>query len=546
MKLAIYAITVNGAKQGKRLKQSLPFADLFVAKVAIEETPEADLLTYPFADFLAERFSKYDGHIFICASGIVTRMISPLIKDKRIDPAVICLDEQAKFVISMLSGHRGGANELTERVAHIVKATPVITTASDTSETVSADMFGAPFGWSLDPISEPSITSVSASIVNDQPVAIVQQAGEKKWWKYEKRMPANLITHTALADIDPTQFRGLLLVSDVKEPAISNWNNRVVLWRPKSLVLGIGCDRYTPLSVLKAGIEAFSQEKNLSMDAIDSIASIDLKKDEIGILELSAEKQWPFVTFLAEELDGIEGIQNPSEYVKKVTGSNSVAEAAALKLSKTTKLTEPKWVFKQDGFNMTIACCRKEFTESLVQHKRKNWFGEKKHGSEERHGLSTTEQIDVRTNAHGSEVVEGFQCKPKHVDLDRPMLFHRHHILLCEGKRCAKTGTKNLAHDLRNMLKDMGLASGNKRIKISRTMCAGACRNRSTLVVYERVQKGLVSENNALWLKNVEAFSEHQWRELFLALSENRPLIDVIDKHYFAVVDDAEKENNFG
>lgn len=546
MKLAIYAITVNGAKQGRRLKQSLPFADLFVAKVAIDDTPEAELLSYPLAEFVADTFSKYDGHIFICASGIVTRMISPLIKDKRIDPAVICLDEQARFVISMLSGHRGGANELTERVAHIVKATPVITTASDTSETVSADMFGAPFGWSLDPVSEPSITSVSAAIVNDQPVAIVQQAGEKKWWKYDKRMPTNIVTHTDLADIDPVQFSGLLLVSDVKDPGISQWDNRVVLWRPKSLVLGIGCDRNTPLSVLKAGIDAFSQEKNLSLDAIHSLSSIDLKKDEVGILELSAEKQWPFITFSSEELDGIEGIENPSEYVKKVTGSNSVAEAAALKQSDTKRLIEPKWVFKQDGYNMTVACCRKEFTESLVQHKRKNWFGQKKHGSEERHGLNTAEQIEVKTNAHGSEVVEGFQCKPKHVDLDRPMLFHRHHILLCEGKRCAKTGTKNLAHDLRNMLKEMGLASGNKRIKISRTMCAGACRNRSTLVVYERVQNDRASKNNAQWLRNVEDLSEHQWRELFQALSENRPLTDVIDKHYFAAVEDADKENNCG
>ncbi|MDG3085154.1 cobalamin biosynthesis protein [Vibrio hannami] len=545
MKLAIYAITATGAKQGEKLKRALPFADLFVAPVAFDDIERALLLNLPLSGFIAEHFNQYDGHIFICATGIVSRMIAPLIDDKRTDPAVICMDEQGQFVISMLSGHRGGANELTQRVAHIVKATPVITTASDVSENISTDMLGAPFGWKLDPISEPSITKVSAAVVNDEAVIVAQETGERNWWKYEKRMPANILTHTSLEGIRSKDFKGAILISDRKNPGISDWDNKLVLWRPKSLVLGLGCDRNTPISTLKAGLEAFSEKFNLTLDSVQAIASIELKADEVGLNELSAEMQWPFVTFAADQLDGIEGIENPSDYVKKVTGSNSVAEAAALKLSNTNQLVVAKWAFKQDGFNMTVACCRKEFSEPLVRHKRKNWFGAKKHGSEERHGdkslpASSTEieTKEIKVNAHGSEVVEGYQCKPKHVDLDRPMLFHKHHILLCEGKRCAKAGSKNLAHDLRGILKELGLSKGDKRIKISRTMCAGACRNRSTMVIYERSEQP--SENHAQWLRGVEEFTEQRWREVFTALAEGKPLTQIIENKYFAAVDAAE------
>ncbi|MEI8631054.1 cobalamin biosynthesis protein [Vibrio sp. PP-XX7] len=99
--------------------------------------------------------------------------------------------------------------------------------------------------------------------------------------------------------------------------------NKVVLWRPRSLVLGLGCDRNTPLPVLLAGLKAFSQQFNLSLDAVQAIASIDLKADEAGLCALSEIMQWPYITYAPGQLDGIEGIENPSDYVKKVTGSNS-------------------------------------------------------------------------------------------------------------------------------------------------------------------------------------------------------------------------------
>lgn len=530
MKIAIYAITLNGAKHARLLKQSLPYSELFVAEVGRKEGDEASMLSFPLSDFVSQQFHQFDAHIFICATGIVSRVIAPLLEDKRTDPAVVVVDEQATFAISLLSGHRGGANALTERVAHIVKATPVITTASDVSGSISADMLGAPFGWTLDPVCEQAITPVSAAIVNDEAVVVVQQAGEKKWWKHEKRMPANIFCHEELSAVDVDRYKGAILISDQLRPDISGWQDKLVLWRPKSLVLGVGCDRNTPLHVLRAGLAAFCEQFNLCQESISAISSIDLKANETGILQLAEENQWPFRTYPPEQLDGLEGIENPSEYVKKVTGSCSVAEAAALKESQCSKLLVPKWKFCLDGFNLTLTCCRKAYSESLVQQNRKNWLNKKR-----THGHAAQPQ-PVKLNAYGNEVVEGYQCKPKHVDLDRPMLYHTHHILVCEGGRCAKAGSKNLAHDLRSLLKEMGLGSGDKRIKISRTMCAGACRNRSTMVIYQRHNKSQLPENDALWLKNIETLSESEWRNLFNALAENKPVAEVIDSSYLAAI----------
>ncbi len=124
-------------------------------------------------------------------------------------PAVICVDDQGQFAIPMLSGHRGGANAMAQRVAQILKAMPVVTTASDAANTLSVDMMGAPFGWTLDPQCEAAITSVSAAVVNDQPVLVVQQAGEKSWWPYKRTMPKHIYCHGELAGIDSEPWQGL-------------------------------------------------------------------------------------------------------------------------------------------------------------------------------------------------------------------------------------------------------------------------------------------------------------------------------------------------
>lgn len=529
MKIAIYAITLHGARQAKRLAKTFPFADVFIAPVGQEEYPEADELTLPLSGFLPPQFKQYDHHICFFAAGIVSRMIGPLLEDKRTDPGVICIDDHGQFVIPMLSGHRGGANGIALQVSQALNATPVITTASDAAGSLSVDMLGSPFGWTLDPQCEPAITATSAAVVNEKRILIVQHAGEQNWWQNKRSMPRHIMTHPALSDTDLSQISaddwdGLVLISDEAQPkGYADLKNKTVLWRPKSLVLGIGCDRNTPLHVLKAGIDVFLTEYNLAKASVSAFASIALKADEKGILELSSESQIPFHTYSAEQLDGVEGIENPSEYVKKITGVSSVSEAAALKHGQRDQLLVPKWKFKQDGFNMTLSCTRIEYDEPLAKKKWKNWLDE-----------------NVKINLHGNEVVDGFQCKPKHVDLNRPMLYHRHHVLLCEGGRCAKEGSKNLAHDLRQVLKALNFSDGEQRIKISRTHCAGTCRNRAAMVIYERLLEHETPVNNGLWIRGIEEFTEQDWKDLFTNLVERKSLKAYLDPKFIAPIENAD------
>jgi len=132
-------------------------------------------------------------------------------------------------------------------------------------------------------------------------------------------------------------------------------------------------------------------------------------------------------------------------------------------------------------------------------------------------------------NIMGSEVVEGFACKPKKFDANKPIMHFKTQIFLCHDERCSKAHkSEHLAADLRDVLKEMNLAKGENRIKISRTGCFGACRFRSVSNIYENTRVNGHANNNNLWLKNVHQYSKDKWKELFTALAQNKD-IDNLD-----------------
>lgn len=247
-KIAIHAITKKGHELALRLQARIDNAQVFVIdRSGTWGGDEAK--DHSLAVHLSDYFSRFDQHIFVFSVGIATRMLAPLLKDKRSDPGVTCIDESGQFVVPVLSGHRGGANEIATSVAKAIKAQAVITTASDSSKTLSVDMMGQQLGWNLSPESEGDITCVSSAVVNSKEVLIWQQSGEKNWWPHSHRMPSHLTV--CESDIQPEFDNYSAAV------VISNRLNAVetlvphVIWRPKNLELGIGCDRNTPLSVLK-------------------------------------------------------------------------------------------------------------------------------------------------------------------------------------------------------------------------------------------------------------------------------------------------------
>jgi len=139
----------------------------------------------------------------------------------------------------------------------------------------------------------------------------------------------------------------------------------------------------------------------------------------------------------------------------------------------------------------------------------------------------------VVINEMGNEVVEGYACKPKDFDPNRPIMHYKTLLLLCDDERCSKASKGDKATQLREILKDMGLNKGQNRIKINRTGCYGACRFRQVCQITENTQANGNPQNNALWLRHTQKLKDDEWREIFKLLSEDKPLLDELEKEMF-------------
>jgi cobalt-precorrin 5A hydrolase len=362
---AVYAITRHGLHIAERLRAQLPGADIYVSQKLMASAPSGAIpLPLPMGPTLTETFTAYDCHIFIISVGAVVRMIAPLMQNKKVDPAVICVDDAARFSICVLSGHVGRGNIFTERVAGILEAQPVVTTASDAIGTLTVDILGRDFGWTLDD-PDRNVTRGCAAVVNACPVLFVQETGEPNWWAQEKPLPEGVRYATSLADVDPQSFEILLIASDreLQGTHPAHWDNAVI-YRPKSLVLGLGCDRGIAFDVLERGIDSILARHQLSVKSVKEIATVAKKSDEPAFLELSERRGWPLRIYEAEELDAVPGIENPSSTVKQFVGTRGVSEPAALLAAGASNLLVPKQIYTEQGAgrSMTIAVARIPFS----------------------------------------------------------------------------------------------------------------------------------------------------------------------------------------
>jgi cobalt-precorrin 5A hydrolase len=312
---------------------------------------------------LSDTFMAYDCHLFIISVGAVVRMVAPLLHNKKVDPAVLCVDDASRFTICVLSGHVGRGNAFTERVSAVLGNQPVITTASDVIGTLTVDILGRDLGWTLDDMDR-NVTRGCAAVVNAAPVLFVQEAGEPGWWPEDKSLPAGVRYATSLDGVDPAAFEILLIVTDrdIRERHPACWQNAVI-YRPKTLVLGIGCDRDTAPDLVERGVTQLLAKHGLSEKSVKSVASIDKKSDEPALIELGRHHGWPLVFYSAEELEEVPGIESPSDVVKRHVGSRGVAEPAALKAAGAERLLVPKQIYTEPGAgrSMTFAVARAPF-----------------------------------------------------------------------------------------------------------------------------------------------------------------------------------------
>jgi cobalt-precorrin 5A hydrolase len=292
--------------------------------------------------------------VHVISVGAVVRMIAPLVKNKKVDPAIVCVDDAARFAICVLSGHVGRGNAFTERVGEALGATPVVTTASDARGTLTVDILGRELGWTLDD-PDRNVTRGCAAVVNEAPVAFVQLAGEPDFWG---PLPPNIGYFTSLDEVDPAKYEILLIATDqeVRETHRAHWHNAVI-YRPKSLVLGIGCDKATPPELVERGVHGMLARHNLSPKSVGRIATIDVKREEPALVALAHSLGCPMVTYTAAELDAVE-MPNPSETVQRHVGTRGVAEPAVLLSGGDLIVPKQKYTEEGAGRSMTLAVGR--------------------------------------------------------------------------------------------------------------------------------------------------------------------------------------------
>ena len=346
-KVSVLAITKNGIIIGEKLKELFPNWDVFAPEKLSNKNSEITWYSEATTNKIIELFKNSNALICLFSLGAVIRLIAPHLKDKKTDPAVIVIDDKTNFVISVLSGHIGGANELTQQIAEKLNALPVITTAADVNKTIAVDLVGKEFGWKID--DETTVTKISAHMVNEEPIGVYQQTGNKEWYK---QLPKNVKIYDSLDGLKKSNSKAHLIISDkIIEEDLSQES---VIYRPESLVIGIGLHWDTTKDTIKEGIEFCLDKFNLSSKSIAKLVSIKKPEDVKGLIELGKEMKIPVEYVDREELAEII-TPNPSNTVKAFEGTASVSEAAAIKVSKGELIVE-KQKFPP---NLTVAIARK-------------------------------------------------------------------------------------------------------------------------------------------------------------------------------------------
>ena len=259
-------------------------------------------------DWAAEYFPAADALIFIGAAGIAVRSIAPLAASKLSDPAVLVLDDGGRFAVSLLSGHVGGANDLTRRVAGITGGIPVITTATDGRGLFAIDSWAAKCGFFI--ANPEKIKAVSGKLLDGRQVGLWTPfpiAGE---------LPAGFFWTETAPDA----------AVSVRRPVTD------CLWLvPPVLTLGVGCRKDTPAEAIEAAFEELLRQTGFSEKAFRQVCSIDLKAEEPGLLAFCEKRGLPFRTFSGEELSALPGEFTPSAFVSRITGVDNVCERSAVK-----------------------------------------------------------------------------------------------------------------------------------------------------------------------------------------------------------------------
>lgn len=312
MKRAVlFAFSRRGIETAKRIGTALRpeyECSLYVPDRFQDEGQAIHPMGCSVGTFTGTVFDEADALIYVGACGIAIRSVASYLKSKTTDPAVICVDELGKFCIALLSGHIGGGNRLTNELAEKIGAMAVVTTATDINRKFSVDAWAAQQGYVIDSLD--AAKAVSAEILEHE-IPICADVPLKG------KLPDGLCRKEC-------GELGISVSVYQKQPF-----DRTLALIPRVLVLGIGCRRGTDAEAIEKAVEQVLKEHQLDLRGVKSVASVDLKKNEEGLLAFCEKHHLPVTFYTAQELMGVPGEFTPSGFVKSVTGADNVCERSA-------------------------------------------------------------------------------------------------------------------------------------------------------------------------------------------------------------------------
>ena len=374
----IVALSRSGSRLAADLQRRLPgnsrlYLDRRFVAAAAADT-DTQVYDRPLRPVVQRLFSESRRLILFMPVGAAVRLLSPAMRHKHTDPAVVCVDDGGRFAVSLLSGHIGGGDALAGEVAAILGATPVITSAAHALDTLAVDLLGLERGWKIEASNE-TITRVSAAVVNGEPVGVYQDAGQRDWWPANQPWPANLTVYPTLQALGQSNSAAYLVITDrwlpAPEPGVIEWdvevrnrqyNNQrprdMVVYRPRTLVAGIGCRRGVRFRDLSEFVGRTLSRNGFWVSSIAAIATADLKADEPAIRELAEQYGVPLRTYSTAQLNQVfadhpaAGL-NKSAAAHRLLGLWGVAEPAAMLAAGSQELALPRQ--KTDRATLAVA-----------------------------------------------------------------------------------------------------------------------------------------------------------------------------------------------
>ena len=339
MKIAVISFTSSGKEISEKIKKKLSVLDSSKLYNVIEITKQT--FDDKVSNHMEDIFSLYDAIIFIASTGIAVRLIAPYVNSKTSDPAVIVIDDLGKYAISLLSGHIGGANELTLEISGILKSKAIITTASDGRGIDAIDVFAKRNNFYIEDMKMAKV--LTALMVEGKRIKLISEVDVK-------------INYENIEYIKDS-YEGIIIVSsyqDIEQYLNKEDDRPVCILRPKNLNIGIGCRRGKTKEEIKFGIEEVFKDNNLSLNSVRNIGTIDIKHDEAGIIEVSKELNAEMILFSKSDIEGVSDKFDKSKFVKSNVGVTSVSEPSAYLLGKEML------VYKKIFSGVTIAVSRSE------------------------------------------------------------------------------------------------------------------------------------------------------------------------------------------